>query len=89
MRRAPVDVRLEMRDRDQFVAALLQFLTAQTVKFAGENKVLIYRQLVVERKLLRHVADHFLDRLHFSDDVVTADLARFRRSAQEFRTASE
>src|SRR5205085_8454587 len=37
---APVEIRLEMGDRDQFVAKLLQFLYAQTVKLAGNVKVL-------------------------------------------------
>src|SRR5437763_15008059 len=69
-----------MGDRDQFVATLLQFLSAQTVKLAGKGKVLTHRQLVVERKLLRHVADHFLDGLAFAAYIVTADAGgAFRR----------
>ena len=70
---APVEIRLEMGDRDQFVATLLQFLSAQTVKLAGKGKVLTHRQLVVERKFLRHVADHFFDGFALAADIVTAD----------------
>src|SRR5437764_9553683 len=69
-----------MRDRDQFVATLLQFLSAQTVKLAGKGKVLTHRQLVVERKFLRHVADYFFDRLAVTTDIVTGEPSRaFRR----------
>src|SRR5437588_12044697 len=40
---APVKIRFDMRDRDQFVAAMLQFFPAQTVKLAGKSKVLTHR----------------------------------------------
>src|SRR5437588_11101689 len=42
-RGAPVEIRLEMGDRDQFVATLLQFFPAQTIKLAGKSKVLTHR----------------------------------------------
>src|SRR3984893_9239591 len=65
-----------MRERDQLVAALRQSAPAQSVKLAGEDEVLVCGQFVIERKLLRHVANHLLDRLAFLDDVVTADARR-------------
>ena len=61
-------------------------LVRQAVEFAGENQVLVHGQLVVERKLLRHVADHFLDRVAFARDVVAGDpRGAFRR----FENAAE
>src|SRR5206468_11327236 len=60
---APDDVRLQMRRGDHFLAPLVQFATAQAIKFPCKDEVLIYGQLVVERKFLRHVADHFLNRV--------------------------
>ena len=55
-------------------------LFAQAVELAGENQVLVHGQLVVERKLLRHVADHFLDLVAFARDVEAGDSRRaFRR----------
>src|SRR4029434_6220947 len=84
--RAPADVRFEMRDRDQLIASVIQLSPAQAVKFAGENEIFIYRQLIVERKLLRHVADHLLDRLYLSHNVVPVDprrpVTRLKNSAQ-------
>src|SRR5581483_629584 len=57
---APVDIRLEMRRGDHLVATLVQFVTAQAIKFSCKNEVLIHGQLIVQRKFLRHVADHLL-----------------------------
>ena len=78
--------RLQMSDRDQFVAALDQCPPAQTVQFAGKDKVLIHRQLVVERKFLGHITDHVLDRFRIPHHVVPADsrraLTRLEDSAQ-------
>ena len=69
-----------MSDRDQFIAPLLQRLVAQTVELAGKNQVLVHRQLIVEREFLRHVADHFFDRLAFAGDIAAADASdAFRR----------
>src|SRR5438445_8951135 len=83
---APVEIRFDMRDCDQFVATLLQFFPAQTVELAGKSEVLTHRQLVVERKLLRHVADYFFDGLAVTADIVTGDpsraFRRFQNSAQ-------
>ena len=72
----PVDVRLKMRRGDHFVAPLVQFAAAQAIKLPGKDEVLIHRQLVIERKFLRHVADHFFDRFGISHDVVPADSPR-------------
>ena len=72
--------------RDHFVAPLIQFATAQAIKFSGKDEILVHGQLVVERKFLRHVADHFLDRLGFSHNIVAPDarraLGRLENSAQ-------
>src|SRR5438132_9975727 len=72
----PVDVRLQMRRGNHFLAPLVQFVTAQAIKFSCKNKVLIHSQLVVEREFLRHVADQFLDRFKIPNDVVPADSRR-------------
>src|SRR6266516_3282424 len=75
-----------MSNRDQFIASLIQLPAAQTVKFARENEIFVYGQLIVEGKLLRHITDHFLDRLNLSHNVVAADsrrsLGRLENSAQ-------
>src|SRR6266446_9804662 len=85
-RSASVEVRFEMRDSDQFVASLFQCATFQSVELAGENKIFVRRQLVVERKLLRHVPDHLFDLFAFANDVVTADASaafgRLKNSAK-------
>src|SRR5712691_1611496 len=73
---APVKIGLEMGERDQLIATLFQLLLRQTVKFPGEKKIFIQRQLVVEGKFLRHIADHFLDRLVLPNDVKTANPGR-------------
>ena len=61
-------------------------MTAQAVKFSRKDEVLIHRQLVVERKFLRHVTDHFLDRFDIPHNVVATDsrraLGRLQNSAQ-------
>src|SRR5437879_4363914 len=57
LRSPPVDVRLEMSRCDHFIPPLIQFATAQAIKFSCKDEVLIYGQLVVKRKFLRHVAD--------------------------------
>src|SRR5438309_1909903 len=86
LRCAPADVRLQMSDRDQFIAALGQCPPAQTVELARENKVLIHRQLVVERKFLGHITDHVLNRFCVLHYVMSADsrraLTRLEDSAQ-------
>ena len=51
-------------------------MPAQAVEFAGENQVLVHRQFVVERKLLRHVTDHLLDLVAILHDIVTGDARR-------------
>ena len=86
LRGASADVRLKMRCCDHFVAPLIQFATAQAIKFSGEDEVLIHGQLVIERKFLRHVADHFFDRLGISHNIMAPDarraLSRLENSAQ-------
>src|SRR5213592_4925422 len=62
-----------MRCSNHLVATLIQFAAAQSIKFPCKDEVLIYGQLVVQRKLLRHVTDHFFDRLQVSHDVMAAD----------------
>src|SRR5262249_29050115 len=83
---APVHVRLQMRRANHFLAPLVQFATAQAVKFSCKDEVLIHGQLVIERKFLRHVADHLLDWFQVSGDVMAADsrraVARLQNSAQ-------
>src|SRR2546423_15332224 len=75
-RGAPVQVWLEMGDRDEIVPAPFQFAIRKAVEFAGENKVLVHGQLVVEGKFLRNVADHFLGGFAFARDVVAGDTGR-------------
>ena len=65
-----------MRCADHFLAPLIQLAAAQAIKFSCEDEILIHSQLVVERKFLRHVADHFLNRLQIPHDVVAADSRR-------------
>ncbi len=75
-----------MRDRDHFVAALIQLPAVQPVKFTGENEVLIRGQLIVKRKFLRHITDHFFDRFGLAHNIMAADargsVARLKNSAQ-------
>src|ERR1044071_247162 len=71
-----IEIGLEMRERDQIVTAFLQVALAETVKFAGEKEILVHGQLVVEGKFLRHVTDHFLDRVTFAPDIVPDDTSR-------------
>src|SRR6266446_5860577 len=75
-----------MSDRDQFIAALDQCASAQPIELARENKVLIHRQLVVERKFLGHITNHVLNRFRVLYHVVSADprraLTRLEDSAQ-------
>ena len=85
-RGAAVDVGLEMSNGDQLVTALLQLFVGQAVEFPGKNQVLVHGQLVVERKLLRHVADHFLDGVVFVRNVVAGDL---RGAFRRFENATE
>src|SRR6266550_7126105 len=61
---------------NELIPAFLKFLIAETVKLPREKQVLIHRQLVIERKLLRHITDHFLDRFSFADDIVPTDSRR-------------
>ena len=80
LRGAFADVSLEMCRLNELIPAFLKFLIAETVKLPREKQVLIHRQLVIERKLLRHITDHFLDRFSFADDIVATDSRRsFRR----------
>src|SRR4029077_14404972 len=83
---APVDVRLQMRRGNHFLAPLIQLATAQTIKFSCEDEILIHSQFIVERKFLRHVADQFLNRLQIPHDVVAAysrcALSRLQNSAK-------
>ena len=76
-----------MGQSDQLIVALLKPRAAQAVKAAIELKVLVRRQLVVERELLRHVADEALDLLQLPRDIQAADprlpAARLEQSAQE------
>src|SRR4051794_32755443 len=62
-----------MRDPDHFIAPFVEFSPAQAVKLSGEDQVLIYRQLVVEGKLLRHVADDVFDRFGVAHHVMSID----------------
>ena len=82
----PVEVGFEVRERDEFVAALPQPITAQTVKAAEEQQVLVHGQFIVERKLLRHVTDRALEPVGLAHDVHAADAAgaggRFEDAAQ-------
>ena len=39
-------------------------------------QILVHRQFVVERKFLRHVTDHLLDRFAFLHHIVAADARR-------------
>src|SRR5438477_4730845 len=75
-----------MRDLDHFITPLIQLAPAQTVEAPGEGQIFISGQLIVERKLLRHVADHLLDRFAFANYVVSADprgaVAWFQNSAE-------
>src|ERR1044072_1234997 len=59
-RSAPVEIWLEMGERDQVVAPPFQLAFGKAVELARKNEVLVHRQLVVERELLRHVTDYFL-----------------------------
>src|SRR5581483_1325964 len=69
-----------MRERDQFIAALLQLAAALAVELAVKNKVLIHGQLVVEREFLRHVADRFFQLVALLHHVESRDVcAAFRR----------
>src|SRR5437870_11228201 len=47
LRSTSADVRLEMGRCDHFVASLVQFATAQAIKFTCKDEVLIHRQLVI------------------------------------------
>src|ERR1700719_3159517 len=62
-----------MRNRDQFVPALSQIPPAQSIKLSGKDQVFINRQLVVERKFLRHVTDDVFDRFGIARHVMTID----------------
>src|SRR5678815_5395193 len=44
---APVKIRLEVSERDQFVAPFLQVAVPKAVELAGKEQVLVYRELVV------------------------------------------
>ena len=83
---ALVDVRFQMGDRDHFVATLSQLATAQAIEFPGKDQILVSRQLIIERKLLRHVTDHVLDRFRVAHDIMAADacgaVAGFENSAK-------
>src|SRR4030095_14198676 len=83
---APVDGWFQMRLGNLSLAPLVHLVTAQAIKFSCKDEVLIHGQLVVERKFLRHVADHFLDRLGISDNIVGPNtnpaLRRLENSAQ-------
>ena len=84
--RAAAQIRLEMRERDQFVAPLRQSRSAQAVEPTVKHEVFMHGQLVVERKFLGHVADERLDAVGFARHVVAGDLraaiARFEEAAQ-------
>jgi len=69
-RRAPDQIRLQMGKRDQFIAALLQLPAAQPIKPAVKLEVLLDRQFVVERKLLRHVTDERFDPFRLARHIV-------------------
>ena len=75
-----------MRNRDHFIAPFIEGASAQSVKFPGEDEIFVHRQLVVERKFLRHVADDVFDRFGIARDVVTIDaraaVARLQNSAE-------
>src|SRR5262245_31385413 len=45
---APVDVWLQMRGSNHFLAPLVQLVTAQAIEFPCKDEVLIHSQLVVE-----------------------------------------
>jgi hypothetical protein len=65
-----------MRERDQLVVALFERCTAEAVEAAIELEVLMHRQLIVERELLRHVADERLDAVGLLGHVEAADVWR-------------
>src|SRR5437762_7614997 len=75
-----------MRDPDHFIAPFVELASAQAVKFSSEDQVLIYRQLVVERKFLRHVADDVFDRFGVAHHIVSIDpraaVARLQNSTK-------
>ena len=65
---------------------LLQVAVPQAVELAGKKQVLVHRQLVVEGKFLRHIADHFLDCVALAQDIAAPDarraVGRLENSAQ-------
>src|ERR1043165_8317872 len=60
-----------MRYADQLLASFLQIGAAQTIKPAIKLQILMHRQLVVQRKFLRHVTDQPFDLFGFLFDIVT------------------
>ena len=84
---APAQVGFQVRQRDQLIVALLKPCAAQAVKAAIKLEVLVRRQLVIERELLRHVANETLDLLQLPGHIQAADprqpAARLEQPAQK------
>src|SRR5687767_9051237 len=81
-RRAPIQIRFQMRDRGQFLAAFLQRFPVQAIKPPVKQKIFVHGQLIVEREFLRHVSDQSLHLLGVAHDVHSRDPRRPMRRRQ-------
>ena len=81
-----MQVRFEMRKRDQFVAPPQQRRAAQSIEAPIKHQVFVHGQFVVKRKFLRHVTDERFDAVGFARHVVPgngrAAVVRLQQPAQ-------
>ena len=73
----------------QFIEAGLSHVVWDVVQIGEKREVLFDRQILIEAKALRHIADPGLELQRFTWQRVTEDAKRLRNPAGECRQAAE